>query len=132
MSFRALIVNKAEDGTISQNIEDIETDRLPEADVTVSVEYSTLNYKDGLCLTGNGGLVRNYPHVPGIDFAGATDLGVFGHQIIERRARDPESPGGRFRPESFRFEGRLEILERDFRRPANRIDLSPSALVWGR
>ncbi|MGB0410749.1 MAG: MDR family oxidoreductase [Pikeienuella sp.] len=70
MSFNALIVNKAEDGAISQSIEAIEVDRLPEGEVLVDVEYSTLNYKDGLCLTGNGGLVRNYPHVPGIDYAG--------------------------------------------------------------
>ena len=73
MSFKALIVDKAEDGTVSQSIEAIGEDRLPEADVTVSVEYSTLNYKDGLCLTGGGGLVRKYPHVPGIDFAGTVE-----------------------------------------------------------
>ena len=42
-------------------------------DVTVAVEYSTLNYKDGLCLTSGGGLVRTYPHVPGIDFAGTVE-----------------------------------------------------------
>jgi acrylyl-CoA reductase (NADPH) len=66
MPFNALIVEKAEDGQIG-------ADRLPEADVTVAVEYSTLNYKDGLCLTGGGGLVRNYPHVPGIDFAGTVE-----------------------------------------------------------
>jgi len=73
MAFRALIVDEAEDGTISQSIKAIEEDRLPEAPgeaVTVAVEYSTVNYKDGLCLTGGGGLVRDYPHVPGIDFAG--------------------------------------------------------------
>ncbi len=73
MPFRALIVDKAEDGTVSQTIQEIEEDRLPEApgeSVTVDVEWTTLNYKDGLCLTGGGGLVRSYPHVPGIDFAG--------------------------------------------------------------
>lgn len=70
MGFNALIVDKAEDGTISQSVQEIGVDRLPEGDVIVDVEYSTLNYKDGLCLTGNGGLVRNYPHVPGIDYAG--------------------------------------------------------------
>jgi NADPH:quinone reductase-like Zn-dependent oxidoreductase len=45
----------------------------PRADVTVRVAYSTLNCKDGLCLTGRGGLVRNYPHVPGIKFAGTVE-----------------------------------------------------------
>jgi D-arabinose 1-dehydrogenase-like Zn-dependent alcohol dehydrogenase len=42
-------------------------------EVTVAVEYSTLNYKDGLCLGSGGGLVRTYPHVPGIDFAGTVE-----------------------------------------------------------
>ena len=41
--------------------------------MTVAVEYSTVNYKDGLCIGPGGGLVRNYPHVPGIDFAGAVE-----------------------------------------------------------
>jgi acrylyl-CoA reductase (NADPH) len=73
MAFKALIVDKAEDGTVSQSIESIGEDRLPEADVTVAVEYSTLNYKDGLCVTGSGGLVRKFPHVPGIDLAGTVE-----------------------------------------------------------
>ncbi|NMM43125.1 oxidoreductase [Rhodospirillaceae bacterium KN72] len=72
--FKALIVDKAEDGTVSAAIQEINADRLPsDGDVTVAVEYSSLNYKDGLCLTGGGGLVRNYPHVPGIDFAGTVE-----------------------------------------------------------
>ena len=74
MTFKALIVDKNEDGHISQTVQEIDEDRLPEGgDVTVAVEYSTLNYKDGLCLTGAGGLVRSYPHVPGIDFAGTVE-----------------------------------------------------------
>ena len=73
MSFRALIVEKDEDGATHAAVQEIGEDRLPDGDVTVSVEYSTLNYKDGLCLTSGGGLVRNYPHVPGIDFAGVVE-----------------------------------------------------------
>ncbi|MEM7547002.1 MAG: MDR family oxidoreductase [Pseudomonadota bacterium] len=73
MSFNALVVEKAEDGTISQSIKSVGIDDLPAGEVVVAVEYSTLNYKDGLCLTGNGGLVRNYPHVPGIDYAGTVE-----------------------------------------------------------
>ncbi len=73
MTFKALIVDKATDGSITRYIGELEDGRLPEGDVTVTVEYSTLNYKDGLCLTGKGGLVRNYPHVPGIDFAGTVE-----------------------------------------------------------
>lgn len=73
MTFKALIVDKDEDGNTSASIQQIEETRLPEGDVTVAVEYSTLNYKDGLCLGPGGGLVRNYPHVPGIDFAGTVE-----------------------------------------------------------
>ena len=68
--FRALVVEKAEDGTTSAGIQTIGEDRLPQGEVLVDVAYSTVNYKDGLCLGSGGGLVRTYPHVPGIDFAG--------------------------------------------------------------
>ncbi|MEO1330259.1 MAG: MDR family oxidoreductase [Pseudomonadota bacterium] len=71
--FKALVVDKTEDG-IRQEIQELDDSRLPEGgDVVVRVEHSTLNYKDGLCLTGGGGLVRTYPHVPGIDFAGTVE-----------------------------------------------------------
>lgn len=71
--FKALIVRKSEEDGTSQTVEEISEDQLPEADVLVSVEYSTLNYKDGLCVNATGGLVRNFPHVPGIDFAGTVE-----------------------------------------------------------
>lgn len=67
--FNALIVEKTETGTEAR-VQQITTADLPEGNVTVAVEYSTLNYKDGLCIGPGGGLVRQYPHVPGIDFAG--------------------------------------------------------------
>ncbi|HAC50668.1 MAG TPA: oxidoreductase, partial [Sulfitobacter sp.] len=70
MSFNALIVNKDDEGKTHAEVTQITEDQLPEAEVTVAVEYSTVNYKDGLCIGPGGGLVRNYPHVPGIDFAG--------------------------------------------------------------
>ncbi len=70
MGFLALVVDKNDDGKTSSSIKELNTTDLPEGDVTVKVDYSTLNYKDGLCLGSGGGLVRNYPHVPGIDFAG--------------------------------------------------------------
>ena len=54
-------------------ITQLDEERLPEGDVTVRVQYSTLNYKDGLILNGLGRLVRNYPHVPGVDFAGVVE-----------------------------------------------------------
>jgi len=71
--FNALVVNKGEDGKTSAAVEPLSEDMLPEGNVTVAVEYSTVNYKDGLCVGPGGGLVRNYPHVPGIDFAGVVE-----------------------------------------------------------
>jgi len=72
--FNALVVNKDEEsGKTSAAVEQISTDQLPEGNVVVNVEYSTLNYKDGLCIGPGGGLVREYPHVPGIDFAGTVE-----------------------------------------------------------
>ncbi len=70
---RALIVEKAGDGSTSAEVQEIGEERLPDGDVTVAVEYSTLNYKDGLCVGPGGGLVKTYPHVPGIDFAGTVE-----------------------------------------------------------
>lgn len=72
MSFRALVVRK-EDEQTTAILEKITLDQLPEGDVCVAIDYSTLNYKDGLCIGSGGGLVRNYPHVPGIDFAGVVE-----------------------------------------------------------
>ena len=70
MTFNALIVDKAPDGTTQAAIKSLTLDDLPAGEVLVAVEYSTINYKDGLCLGSGGGMVRAYPHVPGIDFAG--------------------------------------------------------------
>ncbi len=72
--FKALVMTQGEDGLASGAIQDLDDSQLPAGDVTVAVEYSTVNYKDGLCLSAKGGgLVRNYPHVPGIDFAGTVE-----------------------------------------------------------
>lgn len=71
--FNALMVNKNDEGKTSAAVTQIGLDDLPEGNVTVAVEYSTVNYKDGLCIGPGGGLVRNYPHVPGIDFAGTVE-----------------------------------------------------------
>ena len=68
---KALIVDQADDDSVSASIHEIEASQLPDdGEVDIAVEYSTINYKDGLCLNGLGRLVRNYPHVPGIDLAG--------------------------------------------------------------
>jgi len=72
--FRAMLIEKDAEGAISAAVQDVDDARLPAGNVTVAVEYSTLNYKDGLCLGPGGGLVRTYPHVPGIDFAGRVEV----------------------------------------------------------
>ena len=68
--FKALVVEKGDEGKTHAAVRELDEAQLPAGEVTVSVEYSTVNYKDGLCVGPGGGLVRNYPHVPGIDFAG--------------------------------------------------------------
>lgn len=66
---RALLLEQHGEQIISQ-VQDIDDDRLPEGDVTVDVNWSSLNYKDALAITGKGKIVRHFPMVPGIDFAG--------------------------------------------------------------
>jgi acrylyl-CoA reductase (NADPH) len=71
--FRALVLEKDGEAAVAR-VRDLEDSALPPGEVTVAVEYSTLNYKDGLCLSPTGGgLVRAYPHVAGIDFAGTVE-----------------------------------------------------------
>ncbi len=72
MTFKALLLDQTDDG-VSAGITDLEDERLPAGDVTVAVEYSSLNYKDGMILSGIGRLVRDYPHVPGVDLAGTVE-----------------------------------------------------------
>ena len=70
MSFNALLINRSEDKKITSSLETLDESQLPEGDVVVDIDYSTLNYKDGLAITGTAPVVRSYPMVPGIDFAG--------------------------------------------------------------
>ena len=71
-TFTALVLDEA-DRKVTASIKQLDESELPEGDVTVAVSHSTLNYKDGMILSGIGRLVRNYPHVPGIDFAGTVE-----------------------------------------------------------
>ena len=80
--FPALVLTD-DDGKVASAIRDIGDDELPEGDVTVRVTYSGLNYKDGMIVNGIGRLVRDYPHVPGIDFAG----------VVESSGNDRYKPG---------------------------------------
>lgn len=68
--FRALVLTRDDAGPIRAVVKELSEADLPDEDVLVSVEYSSLNYKDGLAITGRGKVVRAYPMVPGIDLAG--------------------------------------------------------------
>lgn len=70
MTFRALVTERLPDGEMRNVIKTVSDEELPAGNVLVSIEWSGLNYKDALCLNGQAALVRNYPHVAGIDFAG--------------------------------------------------------------
>lgn len=67
--FKAIVINKDDKGYRAE-LEQLEESALPAGEVHVRVLYSTLNYKDGLAITGKGPVVRSFPMVPGIDFAG--------------------------------------------------------------
>lgn len=68
--FTAFQVSEGEDGVFAREIVQRQTEDLPEGEVRIKVQYSSLNYKDALSATGNPGVTRNYPHTPGIDAAG--------------------------------------------------------------
>jgi acrylyl-CoA reductase (NADPH) len=82
--FRAILIDKQE-GAQSVNVVDLEDSQLPDAPVTVRIEYSTVNYKDGLAITGKSPVVRKFPMVPGIDLAG----------IVEASTSEAWRPGDR-------------------------------------
>ncbi len=73
MGFNAIVVDRDADGRTHAGVREIALDDLPAGEVTVAVDCSTVNYKDGLCLGPGAGLVRRYPHVPGVDFAGRVE-----------------------------------------------------------
>ena len=85
-TFKAMVLHQEEDKTVA-TIETLTLGNLPEGDVLVEVEYSSLNYKDGLAVTGAGKVVHNWPMVPGIDLAGTviesqSDTYRPGNQVI--------------------------------------------------
>ena len=70
--FNAIVINKSEAGYQTE-LSQIDESQLPDGDVTVRVQYSGLNYKDGLAITGKGPVVRKFPMVPGIDIVGTVE-----------------------------------------------------------
>ncbi|MCA9074159.1 MAG: YhdH/YhfP family quinone oxidoreductase [Planctomycetaceae bacterium] len=86
-SFRCFHVRKTGNGTIESSVESRPLHELPPGEVLIRVQASSLNYKDALAATGNPGVARNFPHVPGIDSAGiveTSDSGKFkpGDQVL--------------------------------------------------
>jgi acrylyl-CoA reductase (NADPH) len=73
MTVRAVVVDRDGEGRTHAAVRELSLDDLPDSEVTVAVDWTTVNYKDGLCLGPGAGLVRRYPHVPGIDFAGRVE-----------------------------------------------------------
>jgi acrylyl-CoA reductase (NADPH) len=69
-TFKALVLTQGDDKQTLSNIEQLTDADLPDGDVLLAVDYSSLNYKDGLAITGKGKIVRQWPLVPGIDLAG--------------------------------------------------------------
>ena len=112
MTFKALVARKTDRGEFSVGVESLTEDQLPAGEVTVDIAYSTINYKDGLCLQAHGGgMVRAYPHVPGIDFAGfvasSDDVRYKpGDEVVLTGWRLGETPLGRLFRKGTR-EGRL-------------------------
>ncbi|MCG5535653.1 MDR family oxidoreductase [Ectothiorhodospira mobilis] len=70
--YRAIVLDKTDAG-VQARVQELDEEGLPPGDVTVRVEYSTLNYKDGLAITGRAPVVRRYPMVPGVDLAGTVE-----------------------------------------------------------
>ena len=67
--FSAIVIDKP-DGAYQASLQSLDESALPEGDVSVRIDYSTLNFKDGLAISGKSPVVRQFPMVPGIDFAG--------------------------------------------------------------
>src|SRR5215212_756252 len=71
-TFKALVLEE-QDGKVAAAVKELARNALPAGEVLVRVAYSTLNYKDGLAISGRGQIVRAYPMVPGIDFVGTVE-----------------------------------------------------------
>lgn len=70
--FKALVLNQNDGKTVAE-VTELSLDQLPDQNVLVKVDYSSLNYKDGLAITGKGKIIRNFPMVPGIDLVGTVE-----------------------------------------------------------
>ncbi|HSB91849.1 MAG TPA: YhdH/YhfP family quinone oxidoreductase [Flavitalea sp.] len=87
MNYKALWVTENEAGTFQRSIVSRDIEELPDGDVLIRVEYSSLNYKDALSATGNKGITKTFPHTPGIDAAGVVAISrdplfVTGEEVV--------------------------------------------------
>ena len=82
--FAAYVVDKQDD-RVEGRTDSLTLEDLPAGEVTIKVAYSSLNYKDGLACTGRGGVVRTYPHVPGVDAAGTVVASVSADVAVGER-----------------------------------------------
>jgi len=71
--FNSLVLNKTDDQKATGKVEEITVSDLPEGDVLINIDYSTINYKDALAITSSSPIIKNYPMVPGIDFSGTVE-----------------------------------------------------------
>ena len=83
--FNALVVDKDSDGTVSAQITELDDSQLPDGDTTIVVEYSTINYKDGLAIANRSPVIRSFPMVPGIDLTGTVAAGGGGDSRVGTR-----------------------------------------------
>ena len=90
-TFKAIVIDKAEAGQ-TVRLTDFDDKNLMDGDVTVRVEYSTVNYKDGLAVTGKAPVVRRFPMIAGVDFAGTVEASS--HPGLEGRATRSSSTAG--------------------------------------
>lgn len=87
MKYMAFVVSEDLQGEFKGSVNELDTQDLPDGDVLIKVEYSSLNYKDALSASGNKGVTRTYPHTPGIDAAGVvaesqSDQFVAGQKVL--------------------------------------------------
>ena len=89
-TYRALVLNQ-EGGSFSAAIQQLKPEDFPAGEVTIRVAYSSLNYKDGLAITGKPGVIRKWPMVPGVDLAGTCLLYTSPSPRDRQKSRMPSS-----------------------------------------